>query len=1411
MPNTIKLFFILFFVACVSVNGQSEAEQKNNMGILPPTAITGPLKVCAGIGVQYSCSPPLGTVAHWSVQGGIIVGSTTGNTVLVAFNPGVNTTTNPYSVSVYYEQGGCSSTTLSTTILLDKPTVTPLPNTTVCGSSYATYTIPDVQADSYTWSITPSTAGSIESGQNSNSIHVLWNQSPQIATIKLTIRKCNINYPFTITTVTIVNAPTVTLSGPTYICSGTPANFSFTTVPAGSSSSVLWHFGDGSTSTSASPSYQYHAPTNGTVGYTVTATVSGAGGCLMDAIGALPVTVAPSPVVAISPMRDLNLCDPTNTASSFIYNIIVQGGFAATDHIAWYKDGVLLPSVSGNGAAFATLNVQSYGIGSYHATITNSYQCTANSATFVVYNQCPTGLTVCTAPYIIDGTATNTACQEITGLITSMPGSPVNYGWVANGLPASCIISSNNMFLAQNVPPGKYSLTLNATYNVGGTNCSATKKDITVIVPYHADLKYTIQCGSDNTYNVTLLDYSTYYAELPSGAIHYSFTTDGGANWYAGTPNASGIYQYAIPLPTGTHVLGIKTTAVGFAECTKYITINLPNKPNAAFSIDPAYPATICAGTPIHVTPTYPQPDYHYLWGFGDTSTNLQPNSVKTYAGGPHAISLTITDPFGCVSTASNPVTVTAVTPMNGFFTVTPQLVCQGGTESIQYTSTSGSVPTHFIWYQNTVGATPYAVTISGENLNVTQTGYYPVYFQDSNGCVNYDINAPSASFIPTPDTPVITGTTMACLNSGVTLSIPVNNNVIYQWYLNGVVQPQWHNQTTITDVPATTGIYTYSVIATASASGTLSCSSAPGSIAVTVVDLPNMPQLNMTVVSCDPYNVVVSVANPQTDVGYYWSNGDVGESTSMTHDGPLQVRAVINECSVKTQLDLPTDLQALSWIFPKGCYSFCKDATGTVVGPLGFFEEWEWLENDTVVSSGHNSVAPLTHLTTGSSYAMHLDNGSCDLTTGTMSINSKDCSSCEFKIEIVSTSCVQANNQTIYQTTVTLFNPYTTAAWATFAAPNGEGSFTNNSSSLAPGLNTITLNFIGQVGFTGGTVVVSINAQHDGKNCFQQFDVKFPSDCQNIEDCKFDYKLGEVSCVKTEYGIIYHFVMSVNNPYAVAATTSITIPASLGTIAPSSVLSASGITTNDFYFYPSASFHPGGLPLTITSTIGTVNCSKNLDFSLTTDCPSAKPCEIKIDEINAKCQLMANGQYGYTVTVHFDNPYQAPTTILLTAPNGEGYFVPNAQQIPWSSSVQTFTFHPTNGFMGDASVIISFEGHYKDQICMDRFTIDFPKPCCPDCKTDDLEHPKANDILSLELAPNPASDSTTVYFNFATTAGMKTIILTDLLGKVLQQWQPEQSKGTLSIDCSHLSEGQYLVTLKQNNNPIQTAKLIKH
>jgi PKD repeat protein len=1364
-----------------------------------PTSITGPMLVCPGIPVTYSCTPPAGTIAHWSVNSlsGTILGSSIGNSILVNFIP---TATAAFTVSLQYENDGCYSNTFSVTPLRDTPNLAVIDSDTlVCGSSYGDYAVNNSNADSYTWSIDPPTAGSIETGQNSPSVHILWNQLAQTAFVKLIINKCGKPYNIVPINVTIINAPAITITGSANLCSLQNATFNFTQNPTGTFGSVLWNFGDGDTFTSTSSTsatHQYQTPTDGSVNYTVTATVSGGNGCLMNAISNFNVIVSPSPVVAISPVNNLNLCDLNNSPGSYTYSVTMQGGFASTDIIQWFRNGAIVQS--GFGPSASTINVQSFGIGTYYASVTNSFTCTSNTASFQVYSSCGG----CSAPEVIDIAVDNNGCQGVIAHATLLPAGYTSAYWSVN-LPGATVVSSlPSNFEAINVAPGEYPIRLYASYTHNNQSCT-TSKERSFTIPYKANLKYEVSCGVGNTYQVKLLDFSTYYANTPP--TQFWFTVDNGLNWYPGN-SVSGIYQYLTNLSPGNYQIGIRIKCANYDACEKIISLSLPNLPTGNFTNT----NNICVGTPVQFTVTNPQPGQQYLWNFGDGSTNLQPNPSKTFTtSGIKQVTLTVTNEYGCAVTSAPHFVTIIGSNMAGNLTVAPTTVCQGGTMNINFNSTGTPAPVHYTWYQNTVANVPFSTTAS-PNLPVTQNGQYLVYLKDANGCQLFTIRAASIAFTPLPQTPVITGNTIACVDGAITLKVAANPGVIYEWKRDGIVQPQWNNQNIISDSQSNPGVHTYSVIAKVLAGGTTYCSSAPGSISVEVVALPDMPVLSISSVSCDPYQVTIDITNPQAGAGYYWSNGALGTSVVLNHDGPLQVRAVINECFVKTQLDLPTDLQPLSWIFPKGCYDTCGDKPlGTIIGPLGEYEHWDWIANEAHLYSGSGGVPPLVDLSVNTNYSLNLDNGYCNLLTGSMSIAPVECAECHYKVDVKKVSCIRVDGQNMYQVILAIDNPYGATTWGTFSVPNGEGFFTPVTVTLPPGVTNHTLSFTSNNGFMGGTVSVLLNSvDQDNKSCIQKLEIKFPEDCETITECRFTNRLKATNCFTIREGLIIYVAVEISNPYPVSATTQVSIPASIGTITPDSFTTPSGTAIRVFYIHTSGGFNGGVIPITITHSIGSLSCTSVVEAEIRRSCPDVRACEFSFERILINCQRMPNGQYGYVITATVYNPYGTPATITLSPPNNMGAFVPNVLNLPPGASQQTFALYPEN--FGGGNMSIDVEGHYKDEICLSRITLRFPRLCCPTCRPD-LEDPAIKAENLLVLSPNPVENISTIYFNFANNTGSKTITLTDMLGRTLQEWQPNESKGTITVNCDRYAQGHYVIIMKQDGKLIETTRMIKN
>lgn len=1049
-----------------------------------PTAISGPLTVCPGIPVYYSCVVPNGTTANWNVTNGTIIGSNTGSQIMVNFDP---LATTPYEIKLSFLVDDCYSDVLTTIINREAPIIAfNIAEPLVCGSAYATYSINSIDVDNYEWTIFPASAGSVQFGQNTNQVYILWNQTPQTSVqVNVKVRKCGAEFSET-TLVEIINSPTITISGPTEVCTGNSVTFNFAFTGSGFTN-VLWDFGDGTTATSTTSnaiSHSYNEPISTNTSFTITTTVTGANGCLMPSIATHSVMVSPSPVVLLSPTVNLNLCDLSNTAADYTYSVTMQGGFSSTDLIQWYNGAGPI-----SGATTPTLDVSLFGVGTYYAVVTNVFSCTDTTSTFTVYNDCTSG---CTSLNTINGVANNTGCDEITVDITSYTGSPTE---VFISYPSSFSSNINsittNQLVASGLNPGQYTVTLFAEYI---DDCFA-KKNISFIIPYKAGIKHNITCATNGGgYNVQLLDYSTYYPDTPPTS--FEFTTNNGTTWQTGSV-VGGIAQLTANLAPGTYTIGIRIQGGSYPSCTYFEPLVLPNYPVATFTHD----TFACQNNAMQFHADDTTAGLQYFWEFPfDASSNLQQNPVKSFSSsGFYDVTLTVRNKYGCEATSTQTV---VIVPNNirGKLVLNPENACVGNSMEISYSPDPSTDPVQTLyWYHNNNTVVPFAITSTSSNLSLTvsQSGQYFVYAQNTSGCMEYDNIRPiSVAFVPAPQPPLVKGPTSICINNPINLTVPVNNSIVYKWTLNGIPIPTWNNFTEISYWPTAVGNYVFTVTAAVTTSGgTSACVSLPTTYVVTVLDTPNVPELIITQVQCEPYKVTVSVSNPQGGVSYYWSNGDTGTTAIVTHDGPLQVRAEANGCGVTSQIDLPVDLETLAWIFPDGCFSFCNNnEDGYIIGPLGEFEVWRWLANGGGVVNGSESITPLTNLSAPNSYELFLHNGFCTTTFGTASFTSVKCTTCEIRFEIEAINCVSINGVYVYEVQMNFVNSMGEPVTITISAPNGEGYFTSSTHNLPNGSSVITSYFYPMNGFTGGVVSFTVDGSSENGECFTLFDLEFPN-----------------------------------------------------------------------------------------------------------------------------------------------------------------------------------------------------------------------------------------------------------------------------------------------------------------------------
>ncbi|MBB4117902.1 PKD repeat protein [Mesonia hippocampi] len=1037
----------------IEVDGPSET----------PDAINGPTTVCPGVPETYSVVVPQGSTAHWSVTNGEILGSPTGSEIDVNFNPSAT-----LEVEVWLKDDSeCSSDTFTLPVQTETVDLSFTAGATqVCGSSYEIYEVTDTTAETYNWEIIPPSAGSIESGQNTNQIYVLWNQAAlSNVQVKVNARKCQVFFDNS-QTVDIIQSPQISINGNVDACTNQPANFNVVLPSGASFTDITWDFGDGTTEgpiTNATDiSHTYKAPLSASTTYTVTARVTGVNGCTMASTASYTVTVSPSPIITITP-RTVSACEDDSDTTMVVNQ---QGGFAATDAIQWYKNGAIVP-----GATSPTLDVVN-NAGNYHAEVTNTYGCTSSTRNLEIYDCGQGEIPVCRG-FDFDNFAyntTNSACGEITINITNIGGSYVN-AYFSDFPQGATVVSINNptQLVLGDLTPGIWRARLAITYINTSGNQETCGKWLDFVIPYATGLKYNISCAGNGQYDVNLLDHSEYHPDEPP--TQFDFTTDGGISWQSGT-TINGVAQLNTQLAPGTYQVGIRVSN-GKPACEAYETITLPALPDASFNFIAG-----CENKSVQFDALANDPDLSYEWVFVDGATNLQQDPVKSLNSGVvNQVALTVTNKYGCYSSSSQLVNVTQVN-MGGFFQKSPETACEGETITLSFNNTSFGVPDSFEWYKDKVTPSPYAITTS-PTLNVTENGQYFAFITDNNGCKTYDIDPISVSFIKAPTPPVISGQPVVCNEGAIGLSIPKNDNLEYTWYRNNVLQTQWNNQHEITDYQKP-GTYHYTVEATVTING-VSCTGPAGNFTVNVVNPPAQPEIRVNILSCSPYQVEVFVDNPQPGVAYYWSNGDTGAQAVITHDGPIRVRAEVNNCSASAQIDLPTDLEALAWIFPTGCYVSCGGdfAEGYLIGPLDGFDRWEWRRNQQIVTQGVGAVQPLVSqdIYVGSSYSLYLQDN-CSLDIGSMEMEYGDCNSCNINLNNWQIHCLNINGNWVYEIHIDFTNNYGVPVGINLFTSNPNGYFTQSSALLPSGNSGQVFYFYTHFGFSGGILDISVTGQ---------------------------------------------------------------------------------------------------------------------------------------------------------------------------------------------------------------------------------------------------------------------------------------------------------------------------------------------
>lgn len=638
--------------------------------------------------------------------------------------------------------------------------------------------------------------------------------------------------------VSILAPPTSSFTiPPGSFCTNNAVAFTNTSANVYPSTTYLWNFGDGGTSTAANPVYSY--ATAGT--YTVTLTTSNGGPC--TSVSTQSITIINGPQISISGDDgdgDVTYClfpadnttseivtfsNTTTNAVSYSWNfgdgspIFNTTSTAPFTHLysSYGTYTATMTATSANGcqdtdtlivifekyvSSSLTLHITEYS-GCIPHSITTLTNLSVNASLFT-WNFGDGTIITTTSPvppvhnYLIGGIYTITLTAANSCNTSNATISPIT---IISGPTANFTPSLFNGCAPQNVtfvntssnvqPPNNYQ------WNMGNGNTYTN-----VITPpgqlYNSSGTYTVQliagnaCGHDTVEQTIVMDTipEIELDLLPNEGcspltVDPNATQTGGFNntwawaidgaFYSATPNDIPNQVFTATNFTDTSLHTIQVTVSNVCGTNSDIDTVIVHPPVSAnfVAVD-----TLCTNSTLNFTNLSLGSDLSYVWDFGDgspLSTATNPSHIFT-AAGTYTVSLTTT---GFCGSDVYTETVVVVDVPSISISASPSVICNN--ESVTFTNLSSSSgifnwnfgPSASLTTSNLY--TPPSVTFFGSN--VTHTVYFSINYGGCNNIDSLDIvlnTSPVASFTVTPN------------NGCSPISVAINNttpNIVGQTY----------------------------------------------------------------------------------------------------------------------------------------------------------------------------------------------------------------------------------------------------------------------------------------------------------------------------------------------------------------------------------------------------------------------------------------------------------------------------------------------------------------------------------------------------------------------------------------------------------------------------------------------------
>jgi PKD repeat protein len=1050
-----------------------------------PNFIHGVDSICPNVPYEFTAGDPIpGTIFEWSIIGGTLAGQT-GNTVTATFaGPG------PYEIQVLrrnIKSPNCASDLITKQLFKTVINVAITGPTNVCPNSTSSYNATYLGGETYEWSIDNTMAGSVSSGKYTPNATILWNNTTTTiyTNVKLTMRKCGENYVVTLPVV-IYAIPVITLSAPPSICDG--SLLTINVIGAGGSS-VTWTYTGGGTATGNPFSEVMDLGITGNSTYTFTASIHNPGGCPGVINKSINIDILPKPSVTISPSTHIGICppDPINV----LLTATMQVGFEPTTQLDWLQGSLVVATC--NTPTFSCNPYPAINYGSYRVVATSANGCTDTSKSVSIIPLCPDTCVLIPNQTVNAHESANDHCGEFT-ISQTHTGTPLYQGFLydASDLSVTGTTASSMSFRAK--VAGIYEITYYADYisNTGDT-CRKTKK-VTVHVPLITDIMYSATCAG-NTYNITAKDFSN---KLPATVINnYTFYLTGTSSTTFG-PVTSPTHTFT-GLGAGGYNVQIKinyTYAGSTYDCySAVIPMLMPVLPVANFNVVDRDPA--CVEYPVSfINTSTPGSGLSYMWSFGDGTQNTTTHPHRAYtSSGNMDITLTATNEYGCYSSITKNVRINS-NMLGGEMIVSPgATVCQGTPINIGVDLTGFASPSNYSWMNDTTNI----LNTTYQPVTVTQSGSYWVTLTNGIGCVK-SLEPTPVTVIAMPDISIV-GNTYYCEGTDVVLDGYAGQGMSYQWHEASIGTLFGYTNPTLTYAGLAPGNYDFmlTVVYTDPITG-IACNASSSYYPVTVSTPPAAPSIDMGIYDCDKY--IIKLGASHSDPGTFtWSNGLFGPDILVTDGGPYKVW--FNNglgCISSATIDVPRNPEDYLWMFPIGCYNFCKeDLPKTLYGPIVPFNYWEWYHDGGNTQSGSGYVDPYD-ITDGGVYNLTLKNQFCGRTSGDMDVTLRDCRECKLEGRI-GVYCVQDEKHgCLFYATISINNGTPYIMNVNLSSPMG--SFAPTSLVLYPGINTFTIQFYPNASYVSGLSIVHINGSYYDyesetmQYCYSRLRVSFPENC---------------------------------------------------------------------------------------------------------------------------------------------------------------------------------------------------------------------------------------------------------------------------------------------------------------------------